>query len=114
LHPANTKIVDCKRRSTTRKYPRTSFTFFEFTFRRGPQPATDQMFLSFATAISKDALNRISREVRCWRLRRWIELTFAPLANTVNPTLADCDAVLPAGSTNQRCIHSSCGSTPAW
>ena len=43
------------------------------------------MFTSFLPAISKDALNKISREVRRWRLHRRIGLTFAQLAQRINP-----------------------------
>jgi RNA-directed DNA polymerase len=90
LHPAKTKIVYCKDGRRRGRYPHTSFTFLGFTFRpRGARnPATGRMFLSFAPAISKDALNKISRQVRRWRLHRRIGFTFAQLAKTINPALA--------------------------
>jgi RNA-directed DNA polymerase len=90
LHPAKTKIVYCKDGRRRGAYPHTSFTFLGFTFRpRGARnPATGQMFLSFVPAISKDALNKISREIRRWRLHRRIGFTFAQLAKAINPVLA--------------------------
>jgi RNA-directed DNA polymerase len=46
------------------------------------------MFLSFVPAISKDALKKISREVRRWRLHRRVGFTFAQTAKAINPILA--------------------------
>ena len=43
------------------------------------------MFTRFLPAISKDALNKISGQVRRWRLHRWIGLTLAELARQINP-----------------------------
>ena len=43
------------------------------------------MFVSFLPAISKHALNRISAEVRSWRLHHRTRLTFADLARWINP-----------------------------
>ncbi|MER6170273.1 group II intron maturase-specific domain-containing protein [Streptosporangium sp. NPDC001681] len=43
------------------------------------------LFVSFQLAISKDALNKISREVRSWRLHRRIGSIFAQLAKAINP-----------------------------
>jgi RNA-directed DNA polymerase len=90
LHPAATKVVYCEDGRRRGAYPHTSFTFLGFTFRpRGARnPATGQMFLSFVPAISKDALNKISRGIGRWRLHRRIGFTFAQLAKAINPVLA--------------------------
>lgn len=45
-------------------------------------------FLAFSPAISKDALKRISGEVRGWRLHRRMGSTFAELAKAINPIVA--------------------------
>jgi RNA-directed DNA polymerase len=42
-------------------------------------------FTSFLPAISKDALNKISAEVRRWRLHRWTGLTLTQVAQQINP-----------------------------
>ncbi|MEU8109917.1 group II intron maturase-specific domain-containing protein [Nonomuraea muscovyensis] len=41
--------------------------------------------MSFQPAISKDALKKISGEVRTWRLDHRIGSTFAQLAKAINP-----------------------------
>ena len=43
------------------------------------------MFTSFLPAISKDALNRISAQVRSWRLHLRTGQQLADLARTINP-----------------------------
>ena len=43
------------------------------------------MFVSFSPAISRDALNKIGREVRSWRLHRRIGHSFGELARWINP-----------------------------
>jgi RNA-directed DNA polymerase len=44
--------------------------------------------VSFSPAISKDALNKISGEVRSWRLHRKVNYSFAELARLINPIVA--------------------------
>jgi RNA-directed DNA polymerase len=39
-------------------------------------------------AISRDALKRISGEIRSWRLHRKVNYTFAGLAALINPVVA--------------------------
>jgi RNA-directed DNA polymerase len=86
LHPAKTKIVYCKDANRRQNYDVTEFTFLGFTFRpRTAQAENGALFVSFQPAISKDALNKISRAVRSWRLHRRIGFTFAQLAKAINP-----------------------------
>ncbi|MCY0931485.1 hypothetical protein OTB20_35945 [Streptomyces sp. H27-H1] len=60
-----------------------------YTFRaRKSQDKQGRQFLSFEPAISKDALKRISGEVRGWRLHRRSDLTFVELARRINPIVA--------------------------
>ena len=42
-------------------------------------------FTSFLPAISKDALKKISAEVRSWRLHRCTGMTSADIAKMINP-----------------------------
>jgi RNA-directed DNA polymerase len=89
LHPDKTRIVYCKDGKRRADYERTSFTFLGFTFR--PRKARDTnggYFLSFQPAISKDALKKISNEVRGWRLHRRINFTLMGLAKSINPIVA--------------------------
>ena len=48
----------------------TSFTFLGYTFRARQAPTRDgnSMFSAFLPAVSKDALKRMSEEVRAWRI----------------------------------------------
>lgn len=86
LHPAKTKIVYCKDANRPLDYEHTSFTFLGFTFRpRGARRKDGRIFLGFSPAISKDALNKISGDVRRWRLHRRTNLTLAELARAINP-----------------------------
>jgi group II intron reverse transcriptase/maturase len=89
LHPDKTKIVYCRDGTRRGSYEHTWFTFLGFTFTaRMARSGDGRLFLSFLPAISKDALNKISGEVRRWRLHRRTNLTFAELAKTINPIVA--------------------------
>jgi RNA-directed DNA polymerase len=88
LHPTKTRIVYCKDGQRRGSYEHTSFTFLGFTFRpRGGRGKDGRMFLSFLPAISKDALKKISRQVRSWRLHLRTGHTFADLARKINPVV---------------------------
>jgi RNA-directed DNA polymerase len=87
LHPDKTKIVYCKDSNRRGDYAHTSFTFLGYTFR--PRLAWNsrarKRFTGFLPAISKDALNKISREVRRWRMHRRTDLSLDELARRINP-----------------------------
>jgi len=86
LHPEKTRIVYCKDERRPGSYEHTSFTFLGFTFRPRTARRTDgTAFVSFQPAISKDALKKISREVRTWRLHRRTRHTMLGLAQQINP-----------------------------
>ncbi|GAA3419684.1 group II intron reverse transcriptase/maturase [Streptosporangium vulgare] len=88
LHPAKTKIVYCKDANRRHRYDVTEFTFLGFTFRpRAARAQNGGLFVSFQPAISKNALNKISREVRSWRLHQRIGSTFSRLAKAINPVV---------------------------
>ncbi|MBT2545819.1 group II intron reverse transcriptase/maturase [Streptomyces sp. ISL-44] len=89
LHPDKTRIVHCRDGKRRGSYEHTEFTFLGYTFRaRKSQDKQGRQFLSFEPAISKDALKRISGEVRGWRLHRRSDLTFVELARRINPIVA--------------------------
>ena len=87
LHPDKTRIVYCQDGKRRHAFEHTSFTFLGYTFRpRGARAKNGSMFVSFAPAISKDALKKIGQEVRSWRLHRRTPQSFSELARWVNPT----------------------------
>jgi RNA-directed DNA polymerase len=88
LHPDKTRIVYCRDSNRPGGYPVTEFTFLGFTFR--PRPAVGRggkYFTSFLPAISNDALKKLSRTVRSWRLHRRTGSDSAGLRALVNPVL---------------------------
>jgi hypothetical protein len=89
LHPEKTKVVYCKDSNRRGSYETTAFTFLGFTFRqRRARNRQGKSFSNFLPAISKDALNRISAEVRSWRLHLRTGHTFNDLARRINPIVA--------------------------
>lgn len=88
LHPDKPTIVYCKDSNRRLAYANTAFTFLGFTFRpRVARGRNTTRFTSFLPAISNEALNKISRELRHWRLHRLIGLTFTELARKINPVV---------------------------
>ncbi|MFD7860636.1 group II intron reverse transcriptase/maturase [Streptomyces microflavus] len=86
LHPAKTRIVYCKDANRRGAYAQTSFTFLGFTFRaRAARSRHGVTFRCFLPAVSKDALKRMSAEVRSWRIHRRTRHAFAQLARFINP-----------------------------
>jgi hypothetical protein len=47
-------------------------------------------FVSFQPAISKDAQNTISSQIRRWRLHRRIGYPLAEIARQINPVVRGC------------------------
>ena len=88
LHPDKTRIVYCKDGKRRGAFEHTAFTFLGFTFRaRAARGKNGRNFTSFLPAISTDALNKISGEVRRWRLHHWTGHTFGEVAKHVNPVV---------------------------
>ena len=86
LHPDKTRLVYCKDAIRRGSAEHVSFDFLGFTFRaRGARTRHGRVFTGFGPAISKDALNKISAEVRSWRLHQHSEWTFGQLARWINP-----------------------------
>jgi RNA-directed DNA polymerase len=90
LHPDKTRIVFCK--DGRRRYAdcaHTSFTFLGYTFRARNAPTRDgtSMFTGFLPAVSKDALKRMSEEVRSWRIHLRTATELKDLASWINPVV---------------------------
>src|SRR6185437_11917446 len=110
LHPGKTRIVYCKDSNRRGSHEHTSFTFLGFTFRpRQARRADGVQFTSFLPAISKDALNKISAEVRSWRLHRWVSSGGREIAELINPKIrgwmAYYGGLLPLGAVSRAPPH---------
>ena len=91
LHPDKTRIVYCKDRNRRRRdCAETSFTFLGYTFRARQAPARQgggAMFSAFLPAVSKDALKRMSEEVRAWRIHLRSGTELEDIASWINPVV---------------------------
>ena len=88
MHPEKSKVVYCKDSNRTASYPHVSFTFLGFTFR--PRVAINRQkraFTSFLPGVSADALKRMRKEVRGWRIHRQTPGTLVELAQQYNPKI---------------------------
>jgi group II intron reverse transcriptase/maturase len=86
LHPDKTRIVYCQDERRRASYEHTEFTFLGFTFRqRGMRAKSGKQFNSFNPAISKEALKKISTEVRSWRLDHRTGQDLVDVAKDINP-----------------------------
>lgn len=86
LHPEKTRIVYCQDDNRRGSYEHTEFVFVGYGFRRrSARSKNGATFVSFLPAISKQALKRISAEVRSWRLHHRTRLTEQDLADWINP-----------------------------
>jgi hypothetical protein len=88
MHPEKSKVVYCKDSNRTKPFPQVSFTFLGFTFRpRRAISRPNRRFTSFLPGVSADALKRMRKEVRGWRMHRQTPATLADLAQQCNPTI---------------------------
>src|SRR5260370_8134277 len=88
LHPDKTRIVYCKDGKRRRRdCAETSFTFLGYTFRarNALNRSGTSMFTGFLPAVSKDALSRMSEEVRSGRIHRRTATELQDLAAWINP-----------------------------
>jgi group II intron reverse transcriptase/maturase len=88
MHPEKSKVVYCKDSNRTASYPHVSFTFLGFTFR--PRVAINRqkrVFTNFLPGVSADALKRMRKEVRGWRIHRQTPGTLVELAQQYNPKI---------------------------
>ena len=87
LHPDKTRIVYCKDGTRRGSFEHTSFTSWGSPSGRGARTRTGRMFTGFCPAVSKDALKKISADVRSWRLHTRTTLTERDLAQWINPVI---------------------------
>jgi RNA-directed DNA polymerase len=88
LHPAKTRIVYCKDDNRRGSYEHTSFTFLGYQFRaRSVRSKRGMLFTAFTPAISPQALKKISREVRSWRIHTRTRHGLHDLAGRINPVV---------------------------
>src|SRR5262249_9674505 len=88
LNPAKTRIVYRKDGSRRLNHQHTSFTFLGFTFpARGARSRNGVNLTGFLPAVSKHALNRMSREGRRRRLHLLTGHTLADPARKTNPVV---------------------------
>ncbi len=88
MHPEKSRIVYCKSSGRNASYPHVQFTFLGFTFRpRRAVNSQGRRFTSFTPGVSVDALKRMRKEVRGWRIHRRTATTLAELAKQYNPVL---------------------------
>jgi hypothetical protein len=88
LHPTKTKIVYCKDDNRPGSYEHTSFTFLGYQFRaRSVRSKSGVMFTACTPAISPEALKKISREVRGWRIHTHTRHGLQDLADQINPVV---------------------------
>lgn len=86
LHPDKTTIVYCKDDNRRGSYAVTAFTFLGYAFcPRSVRGSHGRLFTAFVPAISPKALNRVSAEVRRWRLHTRTRHDLAGLADRINP-----------------------------
>lgn len=88
MHPEKSKVVYCKDSNWTESYPHVHCTFLGFTFR--PRKAITRQkraFTNFLPGVGADALRRMRKEVRGWRIHRQTARTLAELATQYNPTI---------------------------
>jgi hypothetical protein len=105
LHPHKTKIVYCKDSNRRGVFEHVSFTFLGFTFRPREAVGKDgSQFTSFLPAVSKDALKKLSAQLRSWRLHRRVNATEADLARMINPVVRGWMAYY--GAFYRRALHS--------
>jgi RNA-directed DNA polymerase len=88
LHPDKTKIIYCKDGNRRGSYEHTSFTFLGYEFRaRAARGKNGKKFTSFLPAVSREALAKMSAEVRRWRLHLRTWHTIGSLAREINPVV---------------------------
>jgi RNA-directed DNA polymerase len=88
MHPDKSKVVYCKDSNRTASCPHVSFTFLGFTFR--PRKAINRQkkaFTNFLPGVSADALKRMRKEVRGWRIYRQTPGILDELAQQYNPKI---------------------------
>ena len=88
MHPEKSKIVYCQDSNRTETFPHVQFTFLGFTFRpRKAMSKQRRVFTSFLPAVSADAVKRMRKVVRGWRIPGQTPVTLAELAEQYNSVI---------------------------
>lgn len=85
LHPDKTKIAYCKDADRRDSYKYESFDFLGYTFRpRLSMNKHGQTFVGFSPAVSKQAANRMRKEIRSWKIHLRSDKNLTDLARMFN------------------------------
>jgi RNA-directed DNA polymerase len=88
LHPEKTRIVYCKDGKRRGSHEHTEFTFLGFAFRaRAVRARNGNVFTGFGPAASKDAIKKMSGQVKSWRLHTLTGHGIGEIAKSVNPVI---------------------------
>ena len=88
MHPEKSKIVYCQDSNRAASFPNVQFTFLGFTFRpRKAMSKQRRLFTSFLPGVSSDAVKRMRKVVRGWRIPRQTPATLAELAQQYNSVI---------------------------
>jgi group II intron reverse transcriptase/maturase len=88
MHPEKSRIVYCQDSNRTEVFPHVQFTFLGFTFRpRKAMSKQHRVFTSFLPGVSADAVKRMRKVVRGWRIPRQTPATLAELAEQYNSVI---------------------------
>lgn len=89
VHPDKTKIVYCKDGRRKGNYDKVEFDFLSYTFKsRSVRRENGKMFAGFNPAISNQAKEKIKKEIRKWKLYKWVGIKIQVLAKVINPILS--------------------------
>jgi RNA-directed DNA polymerase len=85
LHPDKTRIVYCKDADRRATYANERFDFLGYTFRpRLSKGKAGKFLVNFSPAVSSEALKKMGRELRSWRLNLRSDKTLGDLAHMFN------------------------------
>ena len=85
VHPEKTKIVYCKDDDRKGSYENESLDFLGYTFRpRLSMNRWGKTFVNFTPAISKQATNRVKKEIRSWKIHLRSDKSITDLARMFN------------------------------
>jgi RNA-directed DNA polymerase len=88
MHPEKSKIVYCQDSNRTEAFPHVQFTFPGFTFRPGKAMSKQRrVFTSFVPGVSADAMKRMRKVVRGWRIPSQTPATLAELVEQYNSAI---------------------------
>jgi RNA-directed DNA polymerase len=89
LHPEKTKVVYCQDVNRKEIHPNTMFTFLGYEFRRRPVRVkeTNNLFIGFTPAVSREAQKAMRAKIREAKLSSKTEISLEEIASRFNPIL---------------------------